>query len=612
MLFWQRAERGKNLKIRLIEPKYRDNWTEQNAEDIRSFWFPRLSLPTIAALTPEDVEVRITDENVMSIDYDEDPDLVGLTAMTMHAPKAYSIADRFRVKGIPVVMGGIHASMMPQEAKEHADAVVIGEAEEIWPKLVDDFRNGKMKPIYRSPSSPSLQGLPRARTDLLKKEAYDKVTCVQTTRGCPFNCDYCSVSQFFGHRLRCRPVAEVVEEVRSLEETFVVFVDDNIVGDPSYAKDLFKELIPLKIRWGSQASITIAKDPELLRLASESGCYSLFVGIESLSTDNLRSMNKRINKVEDYEEAIKRIRDSGIMVIGSFIFGMDHDDPGVFERTVRFCEKNRIEVPVFFVLTPVPGTRLFQRLKADDRILTEDWSKYDGATVVMKPRLLSVETLQNGFNWACRETYSWSSIAKRVIFHPKKRVVPHLIMNRAMRRMTKRFPEGVLSPFSKVLSKLGESIPVKEFKELIPTIPETSINWGRDLIEGAYKNLHIRVVADESIRTLFLFLEGAMDASSADVLIKKVEKILLQTQEKIVIDFGKIDLLSPRAVNLFFVQIHDQLNRLKERIRIVNLTQKASGMMENLDQFLKGIIITDEELEGMMGLDRSNLNPQKS
>jgi len=168
----------------------------------------------------------------------------------------------------------------------------------------------------------------------------------------------------------------------------------------------------------------------------------------------------------------------------------------------------------------------------------------------------------------------------------------------------------VLSPFSRVLSRLNESIPIKEFKELIPTIPETSINWGRELIEEACKSLHIRVVADERIRTLFLFLEGAMDASSANVLIQKIEKLLLQTQEKIVIDFGKIDFLSPRAATMFLSKIHEQLNLLKERIRIVNLTQKANGMIENLDQFLKGILITDEELEGMMRLERSVFDRQ--
>jgi radical SAM superfamily enzyme YgiQ (UPF0313 family)/anti-anti-sigma regulatory factor len=582
------------LKIRLIEPKYRANWTEQDEKDIRSFWFPRITLPLIAALTPEGIEVGITDENVTPIDYDERPDLVGLTAMTMHAHQAYSIADRFRSMGIPVVFGGIHASMMPHEAKKHCDAVVIGEAEQVWPRLLDDFDRGKLKPFYGPSTPPPLKGLPRPRMELLDANAYDNISCIQTTRGCPFNCDYCSVSHFFGHRLRYRPIPEVIEEVKSLNEKRIVFVDDNIVGNPSYARGLFQKLIPLNIRWGGQASITIARDPSLLRLASESGCYSLFIGIESLLADNLISMNKRINRVNEYEDAIKRIHDHGITVIGSFIFGMDHDDASIFERTVRFCEKNRIELPVFFILTPVPGTRLFKRLKEEGRILSEDWSKYDGATVLFQPRLLSVESLQNGFNWACKEVYSWNSILRRIVLPPHRRFIQHLSLNIIFRRIAKRWPNGRLSQLSKLTSKFSSSIPVRDISEIIPTIAESTSNWEKDLEEGAKKILNVKLVINERISTIFLFLEGAMDMNSAKVLLRKLEKILHETHERIVIDFGMIDFLSPKATTTL---LQESLSRLKDRIRFANLNQKIKGMIENLPYFLEGTTISGEEMD---------------
>jgi len=391
------------LKIRLIDPAPKDNILKQTAKDIKSYWFARLSLTTIAALTPPEIKVAITDENVEPIDFNEDIDLVGLTAMTMHAPRAYEIADRFRARGITVVMGGLHASSLPQETKQYVDAVVIGEAEGVWGKLLLDFQMGRLKPFYKSEHFCSFEGQPHPRLDLLKKKHYWTINCVQATRGCPFSCDFCSVAQFFGNTYRYRPVDEVIAEVKSLPPGYFTFVDDNIMGKPSYAKELFRKLTPLKRKWASQGSLTMAKDTKLLKMAVESGCYALFVGIESLSQENLSSMNKSINHVSQYEEAIKKIQDHGIMVVGSFIFGFDHDDEAVFERTVKFCEMNKIELPIFFILTPVPGTRLYQRMEKEGRILHKDWSKYNGSNVVFKPKLLSEETLLNGYSWAFQD-----------------------------------------------------------------------------------------------------------------------------------------------------------------------------------------------------------------
>ena len=273
------------------------------------------------------------------------------------------------------------------------------------------------------------------------------VNCVQTTRGCPHQCDFCHVTHFFGKTYRCRPVDEVIEEVKRLEGEFLVFIDDNIAGNRHYAKELFTRLKPLKKKWASQASMTLTRDPELLKLAAESGCVSLFIGIESLSPENLKDVNKTFNQVHQFEEPSRPIHDHDIMILAGLIFGLDHDDEGVFERTLRFCERNRIELPSFFLLTPLPGTPLFQRMESEGRLLHKDWGQYNGATVVFKPKLMTEETLQRGFNWVCKEAYSWGSIFKRV-FHPQQRFFTRLLSNIAYRSIAQRTPESRISqPF---------------------------------------------------------------------------------------------------------------------------------------------------------------------
>ena len=306
----------------------------------------------------------------------------------------------------------------PVEAKEHVDAVVIGEAENVWGGLIEDFEKGCLKPFYQAESFCSMEKLPLPRLELLHKEAYMTINCVQTTRGCPHQCDFCHVTHFFGKTYRCRPVDEVIEEVKRLEGDFLVFIDDNITGNRRYAKELFTRLKPLKKKWASQASMTLTRDPELLKLAAESGCVSLFIGVESLSSENLKDVNKSFNQAYQFEEAMKAVHDHDILIVAGFIFGLDHDDEGVFERTLRFCERNRIELPSFFILTPLPGTALFQRMESEGRLLHKDWGQYNGATVVFKPSLMTEETLQRGFNWACKEGYSWGSIFKRVCPSP--------------------------------------------------------------------------------------------------------------------------------------------------------------------------------------------------
>src|SRR5512139_1497876 len=537
------------LKIRLIDPAYEHPYISHSQKVIKNIWFARLTLTTLAALTPPEIDVRITDENVEPIDFEEDVDLVGVTGMIMHAPRAYEIAQGFRQRGVPVVMGGPHASSLPLEAKEHVDAVVIGEAENVWGGLIEDLRKGCLKPFYKADGFCSMEKLPFPRLNLLRKDAYMTINCVQTTRGCPHQCDFCHVTHFFGKTYRCRPVDEVIEEVKRLEGDFLVFIDDNIAGNRRYAKELFTRLKPLKKKWASQASMTLTRDPELLKLAAESGCVTLFIGVESLSPENLKDMNKTFNHVHQFEEAMKAVHDHDIMVVAGLIFGLDHDDEGVFERTLRFCERNRIELPSFFLLTPLPGTPLFQRMESEGRLLHRDWAQYNGATVVFKPRLMTEETLQHGFNWACKEAYSWGSIFKRV-FHPQQRFFTRTLSNVAYRRIAQRTPEGYLPSLSRILQKMNDTIPLQNTRDLIHRVGE-KIAEGKLLIgQKATDTLELYSIYNERLKTLFVRLEGSMDRRGAKELTKRLKGVLDVEIQKVILDFKDVGAFSSEAIAL--------------------------------------------------------------
>ncbi len=380
-----------------------------------AFPAPPLNLATLAGLTPTETEVTIADEQVERIDFEHPADLVGITVSTHTAPRAYRIADAFRARGRKVVLGGIHPTVLPEEASQHADAVVVGEAETTWPQLISDLQAGRLQPIYRTSQRPNLAGLPLPRRDLLRRRSYLIPDTIYTTRGCPFDCAFCSVTSFFGHSYRCRPVPEVVEEIQALPgRRMVLFVDDNIIGHRGYSRQLFRAMAPLKMNWIGQASITIAGDEALLAEARASGCRGLFLGIESISPVSLRAVDKRHNHVEEYELAIRRIHAHGIAVVASFIFGFDEDTEDVFEATVRFAQRNRVESAHFAVLIPYPGTRLMQTFDKEGRLLTKDWSQYREDRVVYEPRQMSAARLLEGRDWAWREFYSLGSIWSRI------------------------------------------------------------------------------------------------------------------------------------------------------------------------------------------------------
>ena len=397
------------MKLELIVPATQENLIRRKKAPCL-----HLGLAMVAALTPPDVEVSLTDENITTIDFQKETDLVGITAITITAKRAYEIADTFRAMGVKVILGGSHPSALPQEASQHADSVVIGEAEGIWANVIEDFKANKLQSIYSQLKQPSLLNLPIPRRDLFTDGAYYFQNTISTTRGCPNACSFCSVTSFFGRTYRCRPVEDILKEIETLNnKKLTVFVDDNIAGNPRFAKELFRALVPYKLKWVAQASVTIARDDELLKLAAASGCMSLLIGFETLSPANLTAMGKKVNVVDEYEMVIRKIHSYGIAIHGFFVLGLDEDDEDVFERTVRFAQKMRLESAQFAWLVPYPGTALCESLDKAGRIITKDWSQYE-SSIVFEPKLMSREILQKGRDWAWRELYSLPSIWRRL------------------------------------------------------------------------------------------------------------------------------------------------------------------------------------------------------
>jgi len=400
------------MRIKIIVPK----WPPHSIWSRLRFKFPFLGTAVLGALTPPGHEVSIHDENTAALDFTDVPDIAAITALTPLAPRAYEIADEYRRRGAKVVMGGFHPTWKPEEAGEHADAVVVGEAEGVWAELIKDAEAGALRKIYKADGRPKVEDIPSPRHELLDGNGYFFTNILQTTRGCPFDCQFCSVTAFYGGTYRFRPVEDIEREVQGFTKGagFVLFVDDNIVGNPVYAKRLFAMLKGQKKKWMSQASTNIIKDPELLKLASESGCHGLFMGFESLDQENLKLMGKRMNTIDRYADVVSRLHDHGIGVHGSFIFGYDHDDAGVFDRVLDFTRKVRLDAAFMPVLTPFPGTEIYKSLEAEGRIINRDWSLYDMEHVVFRPKNMTVDELQAGHDRANREFYSGMNILRRI------------------------------------------------------------------------------------------------------------------------------------------------------------------------------------------------------
>lgn len=387
---------------------------------VKRFQLPSLSLNQVAAATPREWQVTIVDEVQEKLSFDGHYDLVGITAMTHQALRAYQIADSFRERGIPVVLGGIHPTVLPDEASLHADAVVIGEAEPVWAGLLDDLRNGKLEKFYRSVPSGDRLEIPWARRELLAGRTYLTTQTLQASRGCPYDCPFCTVTPHFGRTFRYRDPEDILAELRSYQGKLTVFLDDNILGDPLKAKPILTGMVGMGLRWGGQANLRFAEDPEMVRLLAASGCIGIFVGLES--ADGLHANHPKTSSRSSQADLIKRIRDTGVVVEASVIFGFDDHDQGIFERTVRYLETCAPSLPTFHILTPYPGTALFDQFQREGRMLHTDWSRYDHGQVVYRPRLMSPEQLYRGWVDARREAYSWSTIGARIMQSPGKAV----------------------------------------------------------------------------------------------------------------------------------------------------------------------------------------------
>jgi radical SAM superfamily enzyme YgiQ (UPF0313 family) len=385
-------------------------------------------LPLLAALTPAEHEVTIVDEAFEADDASEDVDLVGITVMTDLALRAYQIADAYRKRGIKVVMGGIHATVLPGEALQHADAVVIGEADTVWPKLLSDATSGNMQQLYRVGTFANLAGMPIPRRDLYPKRTSDSYTPLaagmETGRGCPYNCEFCSIESVMGRQYRMRPTHEVIAEIISAGNSNLFFVDDALAVNRATARKLFEEMIPLGLKWAGQGYVSLAEDLDLLRVMKRSGCVGLLIGFESVQKKLVGGMPKITSLRIGFEEAVRRFHGEGISLLGAFVFGFDQQTPEVFDQTFEFSLKNRLDAVELRILTPFPGTRLYSRLMKEGRMYSPDWwlHGYPADTLLFHPKGMTPDQLVNGFVHLNRQIYSVNAILKRFLgMSPKRR-----------------------------------------------------------------------------------------------------------------------------------------------------------------------------------------------
>ncbi len=433
------------MKILLISP-IRGLKSKQR----KSVIFPQLALDLIAGLTPPEHEVIIVEEEYDDIDLDTDCDLVGISCMTSNSPRAYWLSREFKKRGRTVVLGGVHPTILPDEALGHADSVVIGEAEGSWPLLLDDFQNGRLQKKYHDPCPPLEKYVSMRPRKGLKKGVFHVVP-VMATRGCPYNCDFCCVHDIYGATVRHVPVENIVRYMVESGGKIFMFLDDNIMGDRRYAKELFEAIKPLNIRWSGQASLSFVHDAELLRLARESGCGALFFGLESISEDRLGKMRKSIHKIEEVKAAIRKLRKTGIYPYASVVFGFDEDTPQTFRETLEFLNKNHVGSASVNILTPYPGTQIYRQFKEEGRIFTEDWKYYNHNSVVYRPKNVTPLELLAGRIWARSEFTKFSAMVRRIAFN-RAHPLLHVAINMASRRNCR----GQIRDFPRVAFELSQ------------------------------------------------------------------------------------------------------------------------------------------------------------
>jgi radical SAM superfamily enzyme YgiQ (UPF0313 family) len=395
-----------------------------------------VSLTLLAALTPPNWDIQIIDERIgEQINFDEKVDLVGITVRTLLAPRAYEIAAEYRKRGVKVILGGPHVSVLPSEASTKADSILIGEAEPLWGQVIKDFEVGELKRFYKADGLPVLGQHPVPRYDLVNTKGYSPMIQIESSRGCPHTCAYCSVPDLYGKSYRERDVSELIEEIRAFKEAFldhlpppppgmpprklhIAFVDDNIWPKRKHTREMLEALIDLDVEWSAQASIVSLRDPEFLSLAKASGCQLIGIGLESINQESLLEVNKKINQVDQFSETIQMIHDHGIGIQGYFMFGFDHDKPDGFDKTADFIIENHIEMPVFFICTPYPGTNYYNHLNSQGRIFNRNWARYDAHNLVINMKGMSNEDLRQGFIHIHEKVYGQENIEKRLSHLP--------------------------------------------------------------------------------------------------------------------------------------------------------------------------------------------------
>ena len=407
------------MRIALVSPKgplYR----HRGGIFRRSLRYAPLTLTTLASLVPPelDPEFVLVDEGIDDVNRNLTADVIGMTVITGTAPRAYELAAHFRSRGIPVVLGGPHVTLAPDDAQPHADSIVVGYAEDTWPELLRDLQAGRLRTRYVQAPGLSLAGRPLPRRDLLPQARFLTNNVFEATRGCIHNCDFCTVPAAWGRKPFQKPIEDVVADIRHHRARKLIFVDLNLIADREYAARLFAALTPLRVQWYGLSTVLLADDLPLLKLAARSGCRGLLIGFESIVAGNLRDSSKVFNKPAHFARVVDLLHAHGIAVYGCFVFGMDHDTPDVFLQTARFAVEAGIDLPRFAIVTPFPGTALYQRLDREGRILTRNWELYDGQHVVFQPHGMSVRQLQEGTERAWRYTYSISSIARRLKVSP--------------------------------------------------------------------------------------------------------------------------------------------------------------------------------------------------
>lgn len=401
------------MRLTLVHPSIGHRTGEKY---IRTWQMEPLAPAALAGLTPKDVEVRFHDDRMEAIPFDEPTDLVAISVETYTARRAYEIASEYRRRKVPVVMGGFHATLVPDEVGQYAESVVIGEAEGVWAEVIDDARHGTLKPVYRTAKRPPLAGMFPDRS-IFRGKRYLPLGLIEAGRGCHFKCDFCAIQAYFGSTQTRRPAEDVCDEIKRMKKPLYFFVDDNITSNLEQAKELYRRLAPLKIRWVSQASINVAYDEKLLQLLAASGCQGLLIGFESLNPENLRQMHKSFNTMGGgYEAALRNLRRYGIRLYVTFIVGYDGDSPASVQEVVSFAERHKFYIVAFNHLTPFPGTPLYDRLQREGRLLFDRWwldPDYRYGMVPFTPQGMTADEVKEGCISARKEFYSLQSIWRR-------------------------------------------------------------------------------------------------------------------------------------------------------------------------------------------------------